>query len=614
WKYESIRLSTTADSEAYMFSYTDPATGLSVKCKVVAYKDFPAVEWVLTFKNTSTQTTPVIETARVADMAFSTSTDKAVLHYSRGSGAKRNDFEPVDKPLNKGENVYMAPNGGRSSDRDAFPFFNIETQGAGVVVAVGWTGNWCANVAHFADHSITLTAGMERMKLPLYPDEEIRTPSIDLLFWSGDDRMTGHNRFRRFVLAHHSRMIDGKFAEYPISTNFDHQSPAPCSEFECLTADWAVASIEQKRYFNTLPEVFWLDAGWYEGCGWNKERGRWWQNVGNWTPDRERFPKGLRPIADAAHNVGAKFMVWFEPERVMAGTQLDREHPEWLIKRENDDNRLFDLGNSEARLWLTDYMSDIFRREGIDYYRQDFNFHPLPFWIVKDSSEGRIGISEIRYIEGLYAYWDSLLIRFPKLLIDNCASGGRRLDIETNKRSAPLWRTDYNYGEPKGYQCHTYGLNFYLPIHGTGPLNVDKYNFRSGLAGAMVTSLSGKPIADIQHLISEYKELRPYYYGDYYPLTSTENYTSDDVWLAYQLDRPEHGDGIILAFRRDKSAQESLRIKLSGVKENLTYELYDADNDIRITKTGRELSHDGIELKIKEMPGSLLIRYHIENQ
>jgi alpha-galactosidase len=608
WRYRSEKLSVTADRERSLFTYTDPRGGLKVTCEVTAFKDFSAVEWVLKFENPSTGDSPLLEEAKAVDLSFATAAGDFILHHSRGSDAKRSDFEPTDRKMAPGEKVHLSPDRGRSSDGSAFPFFNIEAPGqAGLVVAVGWTGKWYADVSRPNDQSFTLAAGMERMQLSLLPGETVRTPRICLLFWNGADRTTGHNRFRRFVLAHHSRQIDGHFAEYPLSTNFDHQNPAPCNEFECLTADWAVAAIKQKKYFDILPEVFWLDAGWYEGCGWNRENGSWWQNVGNWTPDRERFPDGLRPVADAAHQAGARFMVWFEPERVRPGTQFDREHPEWLIRIPDDENRLFDLGNPQAREWLTDYISDFIRREGVDCYRQDFNFDPYPYWQAKDSP-GRTGMAEIRYIEGLYAYWDSLLVRFPALLIDNCASGGRRLDLETVSRSAPLWRTDYQYGEPNGYQCHTYGLNFYLPIHGTGPLSVDDYNLRSGLSGAMVTSLCCRPLADIQKIIRDYKELRPYFYGDYYPLTSSERYTDDDIWLAYQLDRPEQGDGIVLAFRRKDSVQETVRVRLSGVKDLLAYELYDEDNRIRETKTGRELKA-GIDLRIPAAPGSLLIRY-----
>ena len=450
------------------------------------------------------------------------------------------------------------------------------------------------------------------MKLVLYPNEEIRTPKICLLFWEGEDRMIGHNQFRQFILAHHSRKINGTFAEYPLSGSFDYGDPSPCGEYECLTEEFAVALVKRYQNFGIAPELFWLDAGWYTGCGWDKENGLWWQNVGNWTADKERFPNGLRPIADAVHDAGAKFMVWFEPERVRPGTLLDREHPEWLLKFPEYDTRLLNLGNKDALAWLIEYISNFIKKEGIDYYRQDFNMNPMPFWEYNDAPE-RIGISEIKHIEGLYAFWDSLLVRFPNLLIDNCASGGRRIDLETTSRSAPLWRTDYQYGEPNGYQCHTYGLNFYLPIHGTAIYKTDKYTFRSGLGGTAVlnweiTGKNSESIPDIQKKIKEYKALRPYFYGDYYPLTNTRNYTSDNVWLAYQLNRPENKDGIIIAFRREECSNESIQVVLQGLDYGATYELFYEDYKLRIINSGKELM-EGINISIPQKPASLLINY-----
>ena len=147
---------------------------------------------------------------------------------------------------------------------------------------------------------------------------------------------------------------------------------------------------------------------------------------------------------------------------------------------------MFDLGNKEAREWLCRYIGDLIERNGIDYYRQDFNMEPDKYWAAHDEA-GRTGMKEIRHVEGLYAFWDYLLERFPGLLIDNCASGGRRLDLETTSRSAPLWRSDYyHYDDPDGYQGHTYGLNFFLPIHGTGILQTDEYSFRSSISSALI--------------------------------------------------------------------------------------------------------------------------------
>ena len=290
--------------------------------------------------------------------------------------------------------------------------------------------------------------------------------------------MIGHNQFRQFILAHHTRKINGNHVELPFSTFLAREGPPPCNEHTCATESFAVAMINRHQQFNIVPEVFWLDAGWYSCNG-------IWRHVGNWTPNNENFPNGLKPVTDAAHKVGAKFLLWFEPERVTAGTQFANKNPDWLLKLPGNNNSLFNLGNDEARLWLTDYISDFLKNEGIDYYRQDFNFDPMPYWEANDKPD-RIGISEIRHIEGLYAFWDSLLVRFPNLLIDNCASGGRRIDLETISRSSPLWRTDYQYGEPNGSQCHTYGLNFYLPLHGTGNFTISPYHFRSSMSASMV--------------------------------------------------------------------------------------------------------------------------------
>lgn len=616
WQFESKKLPISEPSvEKSIFTYRDPGTGLLVACEVTCYKDFQAVEWVLRFTNSGTSNTPVLENCAAMNYAFRTEANGDItFHHSRGSNAERSDFQPIDEPLSPGKNFYLTPSGGRSSDNTALPFFNLEfPENNGIVVAVGWTGKWYAKVSRRDEANVQLQAGMEKMQLLLYPKEEIRTPRICLLFWHGEERFTGNNRFRQFILSHHSRKIDGNFAEYPLSGSFDYGDPAPCGEYNCLTEEYAIALIKRYQQFKILPELFWLDAGWYTGCGWDKEKGEWWQNVGNWSVDRERFPHGLKPISEAAHQVGSKFMVWFEPERVRTGTQLDKEHPEWLIRLPGKEDRLFDLGNKEARVWLTNHISKLLKEEGIDFYRQDFNFDPMPYWDASNQPN-RIGIPEIRHIEGLYAYWDSLLVRFPKLLIDNCASGGRRIDLETTSRSAPLWRTDYQYGEPNGYQSHTFGLNLYLPIHGTAIYKTDSYTFRSGLGATAVlnwevTGKESESIFSIQKRISDYKNLRPYFYGDYYPLTASKSSTKDNAWLAYQLNRPQLGDGIILAFRRKDCLDESITVKLGGIEDEAIYDLLFEDYNLTVQKSGSDLKN-GLVMSIPEKSSSLLIKYH----
>ena len=69
---------------------------------------------------------------------------------------------------------------------------------------------------------------------------------------------------------------------------------------------------------------------------------------------------------------------------------------------------------------------------------------PLAYWRAADVPD-RQGITEIRYVTGLLAYWDELRRRRPDMLIDTCASGGRRNDLETLRRAVPLWRSDYAF-------------------------------------------------------------------------------------------------------------------------------------------------------------------------
>jgi len=618
WQYKAEKISSSErNEEKYAYQYKDKATGLVVKCIVTYFTDFPAVEWALYFSNTSGKNTPLIEKAAVADHQFSVSDPGTfILHHAGGSDAQRNDFQPIDEIMQAGKNIYMTPSGGRSSDGAAFPFFNIEMPGGqGIMAAVGWTGKWYADVLQNDAKKVTLKSGIEKMQLTLYPNEEIRMPKICLLFWKGKDRMIGHNQFRQFILTHHSPKINGQFAEAPLSAGVKMGDSHPCTEYECVTDDYIITLVKTYRQYNIVPEVFWLDAGWYEGCSWDKERGSWWFNAGNWFPAKDRFPNGLRPVADAVHQSGAKFLLWFEPERVRPQTMIDREHPEWLIRLPGRDDYLFNLGNKDARIWLTDYLTDFIKKEGIDYYRQDFNFDPYPYWIANDKP-GRTGISEIKHIEGLYAFWDSLRVRFPNMLIDNCASGGRRIDLETTSRSVPLWRTDYLYGEPNGKQCHTYSLNFYLPVHGTGISIANDFEFRSGLsAGATGGWIMGRGLETVEvsrKYMKQFKELRPFFYGDYYPLTSTRNYTSNSVWLAYQLNRPRQKDGIIVAFRRIDNREKSIRIKLSGLDKDAEYELFYEDYEIRSRQKGSELM-SGFDITIPIQPASLLIKYRQVN-
>ena len=325
---------------------------------------------------------------------------------------------------------------------------------------------------------------------------------------------------------------------------------AACSSHqfgEMINADSASQKLFIDRYLDEglKLDYWWMDAGWY----WNKTG---WPNVGTWEVDTKRFPGGLRPICDHAHAKGVKTIVWFEPERVTPDTWLYDEHPEWLLGADGG-TKLLNLGNPAgppvAHRPRGSTAHRARRSTCIDRTSTSIR------WITggRATPEDRQGITEIRYVEGYLAYWDELRRRHPDMLIDSCASGGRRNDLETMRRAVPLLRSDYIM-EPVGNQCHTYGISFWYPYYGTGTGSgaIDPYLLRSVMCPHFTACFDVRrtdlDYDMIRRVMGQWREFAEYYYGDYYPLTSYS--LENDVWMAWQFDCPELGEGMVQAFRR----------------------------------------------------------------
>ena len=618
WEFSSSSMSPSQEGEvSYRFSWTGNS-GMKVTADVKGYPEYNAVEWVLHFMNMSDSDSETLKDVKSLDVSYSyREKGSCDLFYSYGSHVSRSDFQPRNMLMSPGVSHHMEPVGGRSSNV-AFPFFDIIGPSGhdGVITAIGWTGNWSADISSPRQHSLSVSCGMKNLELYLKPGETIRTPSSCLLFWNGENKMTGHNMFRRFMVRIQAPKVNGNPAVYPVSTGFNWSDPYPCNEYSCLNETTALAYIQRYCDYGLNPEVFWLDAGWYEKCDEYYNNKNWANTVGNWITDAERFPRGLKPVSDAVHEAGAKFMLWFEPERVIKESLWGRTMRGYMLDRKDScDAYLFDLTNPDAVEWLADYICEFMKENGVDYYRQDFNTEPEPYWADNDEP-GRKGICEIRYIEGLYRFWDLMLERMPEAIIDNCASGGRRLDFETFKRSAPMWRTDYDYGEPIGYQTHTYGLSFYLPLSGTGATYPDKFSFRSSLGTSVVFSWKisepGNNLFDMQRDFAEFFEVRPYFYEDFYPLTEYEDMTPDTIWLAYQLHRPSDDTGFIVAFRRDNAKSDSINVRLGGLEDTSVYQFTDCDTGEQFSADGASLKK-GMKLSIKNKRESKLLKYRMIN-
>jgi alpha-galactosidase len=344
-----------------------------------------------------------------------------------------------------------------------------------------------------------------------------------------------------------------------------------------------------------------MDAGWYVNKG-------GWPNTGTWEVDTKRFPRGLRAITDHAHANGVKSIVWFEPERVNPGTWLYEKHPEWLLGKDGGD-KLLNLGNPEARTWLIEHVDGLIKSQGIDLYRSDFNIDPLGYWRGADA-EDRQGVTEIKYAQGFLAYWDELRKRHPNMLIDTCASGGRRNDIETLRRAVPLLRSDCII-EPVSQQLHTYGLASWVPYFGTGINSFDPYTFRSQMTPFLIMAYDlrkrDSDYSALRKLFGQWKQLSDFWMGDYYPLTPYAS--GNDAWMAWQFDRPDKAAGVVQVFRRGESIYESARLKLKGLDPSTKYQVWEIDSDKAIVYTGQELTDVGLLVSERSQPAARVILY-----
>ncbi|HEY5912614.1 MAG TPA: alpha-galactosidase [Verrucomicrobiae bacterium] len=605
WKAERSSRDRDASKVEHSLTYTDDATGLQVRCVALEYRDFPTVEWTVFFRNSARADTPILSDIQALDVSLQRhAASEFILHHQKGDDCTPDSYEPLQATLNPKSEHRFAPAGGRPTNR-AFPYFNVEWPGAGLITAVGWPGQWAASFNRDGADRLRIRAGQEVTRFKLHPGEEVRTPLIVLQFWNGD-RVRAQNIWRRWMLADNlPRTRDGKLPP-PI---FSSCSGGFFPGLRCNETD-------EFRFIDALTQAgikldyWWMDAGWYP-CGDN------WPNVGTWTPDPARFPHGLKAVSDHVHAKGMRLIVWFEPERVTPGTWLYQNHPDWLLGREGE-TRLLNLGNVLARQWLTDHVSGLIAEQGIDLYRQDFNMDPLAYWRANDTAD-RQGITEIRHVEGYLAYWDDLRRRHPNLLIDSCASGGRRNDLETLRRAVPLLRSDYQsfQGDPgfaPGNQGHTFGLSSWIPYYGQGVYYSERqfvYSARSSFSPAFgLCADIRKPGTDwtlFRRVAEQWRRVAPLYLGDFYPLTPYN--LNPALWIAWQFDMPEKGEGMVQAFRRSDSVYESARFKLSGLDPGADYEVSNLDSGEAQTLSGRELSEKGLPVSVRNKPGDTLLTY-----
>ncbi len=577
-----------------------------------------SVEWTNYFENNGNGNSPIIANIQAIDSSVAI-TDPT-LTTTKGSSKTAEDFQPFSEDLSS-EPFSMATTNGLSSS-GAWPYFDIVDgkEEYGIMGAIGWTGNWKADFA-YNEGWVDITAGMKTTRISLYAGEQMRTPMIMLQFFKGDQD-DGHNAFRQLILKSYTPAdASGK----PIT----HAPLSLSSTTEIsLGEDKLIGYAEEAEDCDY--EIFWMDAGWFGEGEFVDNKYNWGTEIGNWYFIPNVYLNGnVCKFRQYLKDRDAGLLLWFEPERAKSGTKLAKEHLKWMLSplEESFNNYLYDFSDDEACDYMIKLISKIIRDNELTWYRQDLNnlleIGLGSYWAKKDSdSANREGMTEIKYITNLYRYMDTLIKRNPGLLIDNCASGGRRLDLEMMRRSVPLWNSDYlNQKDSNGTKICTYdearsinyNLSWWLPIHAGGwvwnETNTNtKYAFRGDMnSGMTLVSVIAKNSLVKNTLLEQYFDCRELMNGDYYILASGKNDTVNTEDACYEFYKEEQEKGYLLAFRPEQCTTESETYKLKGLDAKATYEIEWVDSGVTETYTGQQLMENGLTVHYPNAYSALLI-------
>lgn len=173
-------------------------------------------------------------------------------------------------------------------------------------------------------------------------------------------------------------------------------------------------------------EVFVIDAGWYDD-----DAQGWWDSVGAWEPAPNRFPGGIQEVLDAITKRGMTPGLWLEPEVVGVRSPLARTlPPEAFFRRgglrvtEHGRHHL-DLRHPAARAHLDEVVDRLVGEWGVGYLKLDYNINIGP---GTENGTESAGAGLLGHHRAHLDWMAGLLDRHPHLVLENCGSGGLRMD------------------------------------------------------------------------------------------------------------------------------------------------------------------------------------------
>ncbi len=499
-----------------------------------------------------------------------------LTHYAGNCAA---EYQRKEQVLDVCRTV-IQNNHGNTSGPQAVPFVMLdpwarayEQEGEVYAIALQWSGNFKITCERNVLGEVSLTAGIneEGFGMILHGGSVYDTPE---------------------VTAGYSCNGFGGIRERLYDYQLDHLLPRRCAHtpFPVLYNSWYPYqfSIDEEKIAGLIDraagigvELFVVDDGWMPGR--MDERA----GLGDWYACEKRFPNGLKPLADRAHEKGMKFGLWIEPEMVNPDSRLFREHPDWVLQSPTRRQTLsrnqlpLNLAREDVLEYLIATIDRVIEEYGLDYLKWDMNRYISDSgW--KDASQEQRDRLPVTLIENVYRIWQHLNEKYPFLLLENCAHGGARADYGMLRYADRINRSD-NALPLDVLLLHEGFTDMIVPkcaggagtFSGAGEI---PYTFRENLGftgslsiGANLLTCTEEELERYRKSIEQFKKEREALQDSYvYHLLSARE-TPYAVWQYVKRDRTAF---MIFGFCHGRHYPDTLiqRVRLMGLPAGACYE------------------------------------------
>ena len=439
----------TPHGQTLVITMHDETDTLAVNLKYTIVGDLPVLLKQVAYHNLSDDTLTITHAASL-QLDF----DDHAYDLITLTGAHLSEASVTRQPLTPGKKS-IASNYGASGPQGvpatilAAPATD-DFAGEALGMALLWSGNfsYTAQVDQFGNSRLVMGLNPELFSWQLKPGEPFVTPEAAVAYTTNGLNDLSHI-FHRFFADHVMPLPRKNLIEYNTweSTYFDVSEAKVRAEIPKAEALGVELIVIDDGWFKNRPN----DAG----------------QLGDWVPDPVKFPRGLRPIADALHERGLAFGLWVEPEMITENSELYAKHPDWAMQYvgqkplRSRNQLILDLSQRIVQDHLIKVLTDLVRTNHIDYLKWDYNRHfsqpGSP--VLPPDQQGEVGY---RYTRGLYRVLKTLRDTFPDLLIENCSSGGGRLDGGMLAYTDQPWTSDFT--DPVYRMKIMNGFSLFFPL------------------------------------------------------------------------------------------------------------------------------------------------------